>query len=227
MRSKILILALAGAIVGTAQTVGRKIDFPADSPVTAVSSDWSETRETPRGGAYLLDVHAVLSLRARYKDKFNETFGVSLGLMSFFARATTLALKAFPVVNASIEGKRWLGSFARARRHTASKPAGMPRRSVEGAGAGWVSICRTISTSGAEGNGRRPVSSSNRIAPTRKTAAAQPIAASAPKRLGAAAKYTGHSAHKMISNMFGMTRRRKSSTAAATITTPNAVTTMA
>src|SRR5271163_4567296 len=62
MRSKILIFAL-GAIAVSAQTPGRKIDFPVDSPVTAVSSDWSETRETPRGGAYLLDVHAVLSLR--------------------------------------------------------------------------------------------------------------------------------------------------------------------
>jgi hypothetical protein len=65
MRSKIFILALAaiGAIPLMAQTPGRKIDFPVDSPVTAVSSDWSETRATPRGGAYVLDVHAVLSLR--------------------------------------------------------------------------------------------------------------------------------------------------------------------
>jgi len=63
MRRKILIAGLLGAITAAAQTIGRKIDFPPDSPVTAISSDWSETRETPRGGAYLLDVHAMLSLR--------------------------------------------------------------------------------------------------------------------------------------------------------------------
>jgi hypothetical protein len=62
MRSRVFIFALA-AMGLTAQTPGRKIDFPVDSPVTAVSSDWSETRATPRGGAFVLDVHAVLSLR--------------------------------------------------------------------------------------------------------------------------------------------------------------------
>jgi hypothetical protein len=65
MRNKIIILALATAIGSSAQTLGRKLDFPVDSPVTAVSSDWSETRATPRGGAYVLDVHAVLSIPAR------------------------------------------------------------------------------------------------------------------------------------------------------------------
>lgn len=62
MRNNIVIFVLA-ASAAAAQTLGRKIDFPVDSPVTAVSSDWSETRATPRGGAYVLDVHAVLSLR--------------------------------------------------------------------------------------------------------------------------------------------------------------------
>jgi hypothetical protein len=79
MRSKILILTLTGGIVLTAQTVGRKIDFPADSPVTAVSSDWSETRETPRGGAYLLDVHAVLSLRNSSQRRIR---GVTLAVLA-------------------------------------------------------------------------------------------------------------------------------------------------
>lgn len=62
MRNNIVILGLT-AISAMAQTPGRKIDFPVDSPITAVSSDWSETKATPRGGAYVLDVHAVLSLR--------------------------------------------------------------------------------------------------------------------------------------------------------------------
>lgn len=62
MRNNIVILGLA-AVSALAQTPGRKIDFPVDSPITAVSSDWSETKATPRGGAYVLDVHAILSLR--------------------------------------------------------------------------------------------------------------------------------------------------------------------
>src|SRR5208282_1753989 len=62
MSNKIVLFALA-TVAATAQTPGRKIDFPVDSPITAVSSDWSETKATPRGGAYVLDVHAVLSLR--------------------------------------------------------------------------------------------------------------------------------------------------------------------
>ncbi len=70
---------LAGTVAATAQTVGRKIDFPADSPVTAVSSDWSETRETPRGGAYLLDVHAVLSLRNSSQRRIR---GVTLAVLA-------------------------------------------------------------------------------------------------------------------------------------------------
>src|SRR5580692_8755721 len=79
MRSKFFILAFAVASAATAQTVGRRIDFPADSPVTAVSSDWSETRETPRGGAYLLDVHAVLSLRNSSQQRIR---GVTLAVLS-------------------------------------------------------------------------------------------------------------------------------------------------
>jgi hypothetical protein len=61
MRNSVIIFALASSVF--AQTPGRKLDFPVDSPVLAVSSDWSETKATPRGGAYVLDVRAVLSLR--------------------------------------------------------------------------------------------------------------------------------------------------------------------
>jgi 2-oxoglutarate dehydrogenase E2 component (dihydrolipoamide succinyltransferase) len=43
-------------------------------------------------------------LRAKYKERFNEVYGVSLGLMSFFARAVVLALREFPRVNAEIDG---------------------------------------------------------------------------------------------------------------------------
>ena len=52
-----------------------------------------------------VDMHAVKNLRATYKDKFEKDHGVRLGFMSFFLKAATEALKRFPAVNASIDGK--------------------------------------------------------------------------------------------------------------------------
>jgi 2-oxoglutarate dehydrogenase E2 component (dihydrolipoamide succinyltransferase) len=51
-----------------------------------------------------IDMTGVFDLRAKYKDRFSEVHGIGLGLMSFFVRATVLALKEFPRVNAFIEG---------------------------------------------------------------------------------------------------------------------------
>jgi hypothetical protein len=79
MRNRILTLALIGTIAAKAQTPGRKIDFPVDSPLTAVSSDWSETKATPRGGAFVLDVHAVLSLRNSSQRRIR---GVTLAVLA-------------------------------------------------------------------------------------------------------------------------------------------------
>ncbi len=47
----------------------------------------------------------VMDLRAKYKDKFEKEHGVKLGFMSFFVKAAVAALKKFPVVNASVDGK--------------------------------------------------------------------------------------------------------------------------
>jgi 2-oxoglutarate dehydrogenase E2 component (dihydrolipoamide succinyltransferase) len=52
-----------------------------------------------------VDMSAVMALRAKYKDRFSEVYGVSLGFMSFFARAVVTALREFPRVNAFIEGE--------------------------------------------------------------------------------------------------------------------------
>ncbi len=46
----------------------------------------------------------VLALRKRYRDRFEEQHGARLGFMSFFAKASVLALQRFPAVNAFIEG---------------------------------------------------------------------------------------------------------------------------
>jgi 2-oxoglutarate dehydrogenase E2 component (dihydrolipoamide succinyltransferase) len=50
------------------------------------------------------DLSAVMALRARYKEAFQKKHGVGLGFMSFFVRACVEALRAFPAVNARIDG---------------------------------------------------------------------------------------------------------------------------
>lgn len=51
-----------------------------------------------------VDMSPVMELRKRWKDPFKEKFGVSLGLSSFFVKATIGALKLFPALNAEIDG---------------------------------------------------------------------------------------------------------------------------
>ncbi len=49
------------------------------------------------------DLSAVLDLRTRFKDRFREKHGVNLGFMGFFVKAVIDALRAYPIVNASID----------------------------------------------------------------------------------------------------------------------------
>lgn len=51
-----------------------------------------------------IDMSKVIELRAKYKDKFKEKYGVNLGFNGFFVKAAIEALKAFPAVNAWIDG---------------------------------------------------------------------------------------------------------------------------
>lgn len=51
-----------------------------------------------------IDMSAVMELRQRRKDSFKERHGIGLGFMSFFTRAVIGALKAFPLLNAEIQG---------------------------------------------------------------------------------------------------------------------------
>jgi len=51
-----------------------------------------------------VDMRPVMDLRAKYKDKFKEKYGVGLGFMSFFTKAVCVALKEWPAVNAQING---------------------------------------------------------------------------------------------------------------------------
>jgi 2-oxoglutarate dehydrogenase E2 component (dihydrolipoamide succinyltransferase) len=51
-----------------------------------------------------IDMSAVMNLRKRRKESFKERHGINLGFMSFFTRAVVGALKAFPMLNAEIQG---------------------------------------------------------------------------------------------------------------------------
>lgn len=61
---------------------------------TAMLTTFNEVNMTP-----------IITIRNKYKDAFKEKFGVSLGFMSFFTKAVTIALQHFPQVNAQIDGE--------------------------------------------------------------------------------------------------------------------------
>jgi 2-oxoglutarate dehydrogenase E2 component (dihydrolipoamide succinyltransferase) len=51
-----------------------------------------------------VDMSAVMALRERRKESFKKEFGVSLGISSFFVKSAIAALRAFPALNAEIQG---------------------------------------------------------------------------------------------------------------------------
>jgi 2-oxoglutarate dehydrogenase E2 component (dihydrolipoamide succinyltransferase) len=51
-----------------------------------------------------VDMSAVMALRDRRKESFKQEFGVGLGIASFFVKASIAALRAFPALNAEIQG---------------------------------------------------------------------------------------------------------------------------
>lgn len=101
---------------------------PAASPAPAAASNNREERvklsrrrqtiatrlvEAQRTAAMLttfneVDMTAIMEVRSRRKDSFKEKHGVSLGFMSFFTKAVVGALKAFPRVNAEIQGNEMI-----------------------------------------------------------------------------------------------------------------------
>jgi hypothetical protein len=56
-------LIAVSAVAVSAQSLLGKIDLPPDSPVALLSADFSNSKATARGGAYVVDVYASLSLR--------------------------------------------------------------------------------------------------------------------------------------------------------------------
>lgn len=51
-----------------------------------------------------VNLQAVMELRKKYKESFEQKHGARLGFMSFFVKASIEGLKRFPVINAYVEG---------------------------------------------------------------------------------------------------------------------------
>jgi 2-oxoglutarate dehydrogenase E2 component (dihydrolipoamide succinyltransferase) len=52
-----------------------------------------------------INMAPVMELRTKYQERFQKEHGVKLGFMSFFSKAVCQALKVYPLVNASIDGR--------------------------------------------------------------------------------------------------------------------------
>ncbi len=107
-----------------ATATGASAPAPVSAPAAAIPAGVRETREkmttrrkriadnllnAQHSTAHLttfneIDMSAVSSLRERMKEKVEKEHGVKLSFMPFFAKAASMALKAFPVVNAQIDG---------------------------------------------------------------------------------------------------------------------------
>ncbi len=80
-------------------------------PMTRIRARIAERLKEVQNTAALLttfnevNMQPASELRKKYQDQFVAKHGVKLGFMSLFVRAATEALKAFPLVNASIDGK--------------------------------------------------------------------------------------------------------------------------
>ena len=51
-----------------------------------------------------VDMQNVIQMRQNYQEDFQKKYAVKLGFMSFFVKASVVALKNFPSINAEIEG---------------------------------------------------------------------------------------------------------------------------
>ena len=115
--------AAASPAASPAPMAGAAASPPASEPA-ASAGDTRETREkmttrrkriaenlllSQHNTAHLttfneIDMSVVSALRERMKEKVEKEHGVKLSFMPFFVKAASMALKAMPVVNASIDG---------------------------------------------------------------------------------------------------------------------------
>jgi len=92
----------------TAQVSGDRIEKRV--PMTRLRSRIAERLLQAQHNAAILttfnevNMQPIMDLRKKYKEQFEKEYGVKLGFMSFFIKASIDALKKFPAVNASIDG---------------------------------------------------------------------------------------------------------------------------
>jgi len=112
------ILSTAGAATGAAAPVPTPSAAPMPQggrndrrvPMSRMRSRIAERLKQAQNTAALLttfnevNLKPMMDTRAAYRDAFEKTHGVKLGMMSFFTAAAVEALKRFPAVNASIDG---------------------------------------------------------------------------------------------------------------------------
>lgn len=58
-----------------------------------------------------VDMSAIMAVRKKRNEAFEKRYGVKIGFMSFFTKAAVGALKAFPLLNAEIQGKEIVKKF--------------------------------------------------------------------------------------------------------------------
>ena len=95
---------LPGAELSTQNRNDRRV------PMSRLRAKIAERLKLAQNSAAMLttfnevNLKPLMDTRAKYKEAFEKTHGVKLGMMSFFTRASVEALKRFPAVNASIDG---------------------------------------------------------------------------------------------------------------------------
>ncbi|KAF5310824.1 hypothetical protein D9619_008022 [Psilocybe cf. subviscida] len=98
-----------------------------------------------------IDMSALVAMRKKYKDSVLKEHDVKLGFMSFFARASALALKEIPAANASIEGEEIVYRDYVDLSVAVATPKGLVTPVVRNAeGMGLVQIEKEIAALGAK-----------------------------------------------------------------------------
>ena len=94
----------APAPVASSPLVGQVVPMTPMRKIIAQRMVESKHTSAHVHSVYEIDMTHVMNLRAKLKNKFEQTTGSKLTPTTFFARAAVKALREFPIVNASVEG---------------------------------------------------------------------------------------------------------------------------
>ena len=104
------LMSLMGA---TPQTSERKIKYGQEERIkmTRLRLTIAKRLKQAQENAAMLttfnevDMTSIISMRKENQNDFQTRFGIKLGFMSFFVKASILGLKSFPAINAEIDGE--------------------------------------------------------------------------------------------------------------------------